>query len=984
MFSPALQTTNNFSWSSLSLTISILVVSLLLSAFILWRRYRSRRLLLRRVAELETLSAAGRAIVTAELDVAALSQLIAREAGQVIDNSTFQVGLFEEELYHILYWTIDGQEQEMPRTFDLRKNSGMVGWIRDSKQPLLVRDFHKEMDALPARPRYVSSAPPRSAVFIPLISGEEVIGVIAAQSPLPNRFNEEDLRRLMILANQAAAAIAHARLYAQARRRAAHLELVGQIARQINTSQDQAEIFDQVVRLTRQTFGFHPVSIFVVDPQTGEAVLEATTATELLDHHVRLAAAEGPVGMAIATRETVLSNVTGEDEHFLAHTGPTLAAMATTTRSEMVIPLFVDGEVLGVLDLQSSRTGGFTVAEKGTLAALAAEVAIALDKVRQLVRQQEQAWITTAQLQVAEAISRSADLDELVIAVTRLTPMLVGVSFCSILLWDEDTAVYRVSSRYCCTVDTTAADFENLEVAIGDWPALDAVHVGQQALTTHKIPAWFKRAVGAPSLAAATLFPISVTSRVLGIMIVGPLTATGDDGGREGHRRRQELLDDIAAQTAQAIESAYLRNAQQEEAWVNTALLQVAEAVNRLIDLNEILDTIIRLIPMLVGVESAIILVWDEEEQIFRIGPSHGIAAMGRGLLQTLELDRDEFAAITAQPADFLSPTATYYTVQLPPWLAKVLGTSKAYAFPLHARGQLVGALVVGTSAQNGGALSTRRLNILNGIAHQAATAVVNHQLYNEAAERSRLEQELSVAHEIQASLIPPGNPAIPGCSVASCWLAARQVSGDFYDFLPLANGNWGIVVADVADKGVPAALFMALSRTILRTVAFSIAFSRANPADVLMRVNEIIINDAQSDLFVTLFYAVWQPQTRSLAYANAGHNPPLLLRQSGKTHLLNGDGMALGVLPNAKIEGRTIPIHPGDTLLIYTDGVTEATNEDFDEFGMSRLHLTAETHKRRGAHEIMEAVVRAVKDHAGDTPQFDDLTLVVMKHENS
>ena len=980
MFSPALQPTNDFSWSSLSLTLSILLISLLLSALILWRRYRSRRLLLQRIAELEALSAAGRAIVTAELDVAALSQLIAREAGQVIDNSTFQVSLFEEDLYHILYWTIDGQEQETPRTFDLRENKGMVGWIRDNKQPLLVRDFHREMDTLPARPRYISPTPPRSAVFIPLISGEEVIGVIAAQSPQPNRFDEEDLRRLMILANQAAAAIAHARLYEQERQRAAHLELVGQIARQINTSQDQDEIFDQVVRLTRETFGFHPVSIFVVDPQTGEAVLEASTATELLAHDVRLVASEGPVGTAITSGETVLSNVTGEDEHFLALTGPTPAGLATRTRSEMVIPLFVDGEVLGVLDLQSSRTGGFTAAEKTTLAALAAEVAIALDKVRQLVRQQEQAWITTAQLQVAEAISRSDDLDELVIAVTRLTPMLVGVSFCSILLWDEDTAVYRASSLYCCTLEGATADFDHIEVAIGDWPALDAVHVGQQAMTTRKIPAWFKRAMGVPSLAEATLFPISVTSGVLGMMIVGPFEAT-DDG--EGYRRREELLYDIAAQTAQAIESAYLRNAQQEEAWVNTALLQVAEAANRLIDLNEILDTIIRLIPMLVGVQSAIILIWDEEEQIFRVGPSHGIDAMGRGLLQTLELDRHEFEAITAQPADFISPTATYYTVQLPPWMVKVLGTAKAYAFPLHARGQLVGALVVGTSSPNGRAPSARRLNILNGIAHQAATAVVNHQLYKEAAERDRLEQELSVAHEIQASLIPPGNPAIPGCSVASCWLAARQVSGDFYDFLQLANGNWGIVVADVADKGVPAALFMALSRTILRTVAFSISFSHANPAEVLMRVNEIIINDAQSDLFVTIFYAVWEPQTRSLAYANAGHNPPLLLRQSGNTHLLSGDGMALGVLPNAKIEGKTIPIHPGDTLLLYTDGVTEALTEDYDEFGMSRLHLTAETHKRRSAHDIMEAVVQAVKEHAGDTPQFDDLTLVVMKHEN-
>ncbi|HEX6384530.1 MAG TPA: GAF domain-containing protein, partial [Anaerolineae bacterium] len=785
MFSLAAQPTSDFPWSSLSLTVSILIVSLLLSAYVLWRRYRSRRFLVQRIAELEALSAAGRAIVTAELDVGALSELIAREAGRVIDNSTFQVGLFEDGLYHILFWSINGQEQETPRTFDLRENSGMVGWIRDSKQPLLVRDFHREMDALPARPRYVSVTPPRSAVFIPLISGEDVIGVIAAQSSLPNRFDEEDLRRLMILANQAAAAIAHARLYAQAKQRAAHLELVGKIARQINTSHDQAEIFDQVVRLTRHTFGLHPVSIFAVDPQTGDAMMEASSATELLEHNLRLAPGEGLVGAAIATRETVVSNNTGEDERFIAHIGPPSATLATVTCSEMVIPLVVNGEVLGVLDLQSPQAGAFTAAEKATLEALAAEVAIALDKVRQLARQREQAWITTAQLQVAEAISRSADLDELVTAVTRLTPMLVGVSFCSILLWDEDTAVYRGTSLYCCTVDTTAPDFDEIQVAIGDWPALDAVHVGQQALTTHKIPAWLKRAVGALSLAEATLFPISVASRVFGVMIVGPFeAAAGDNGGGDSYSRREELLYDIAGQTAQAIESAYLRNAQQEEAWVNTALLQVAEAVNSLIDLNEILDTIIRLIPMLVGVESAIILIWDEEEQVFRVGPSHGIDDMGLGLLATLQLDRDEFAAITPQSADFLSPGATHYAIQLPPWMVKVLGTSRAYALPLHARGRLVGALVVGVPSQNGRAMSTRRLNILNGIAHQAATAVVNNQLYQEAAERSRLEQELSVAHEIQASLIPPGNPAIPGCSVASSWEAARQVSGDFYDFL--------------------------------------------------------------------------------------------------------------------------------------------------------------------------------------------------------
>ena len=329
------------------------------------------------------------------------------------------------------------------------------------------------------------------------------------------------------------------------------------------------------------------------------------------------------------------------------------------------------------------------------------------------------------------------------------------------------------------------------------------------------------------------------------------------------------------------------------------------------------------------------------------------------------------------QPAETGTPNANYYAFKPPSWLGKVMKATQAYYFPLNARGKLVGALIIGSTAEAEQTLSLRRINILNGIAHQAATAVVNDHLYKEAAERDKLEQELNFAREIQASLIPNGSPPIPGCSVASFWSAARQVSGDFYDFIKLSNDKWGIVIADVADKGMPAALFMALSRTVIRTVALS----RSDPAEVLMRANKILDNDTQSDLFVTVFYAVWNPKTQVLTYANGGHNPPILLGQNGRSHLLSGEGMALGVIPQIYVAKNAVQVAPGDTLIFYTDGITEAMNEDFDEFGMDRLCHTVRTHSHKAASSIVTAITNAIDDHAGKTAQFDDITLVVLKN---
>ena len=973
------------------------------------RRRRSRQALVQRVAELEALSSAGRAIVAAELDVDALCHLIAQQAGQVIDNRTFQVGLFDGDFYEIRYWTIDGQHQPVPQCFALDAehehavaSGGLVGWVRDSQQPLLVRDFQREMDQLPARPTYHRDAPPRAALFLPLISGGQTLGIVAAQSDQPGHFSEQDLRRLTILANQAAAAIANARLFAQERTRAAHLELVTQIARQVNAADELDDVLEQAVNLTQRTFGFHPVTVFGLDPMTREVIVQASTLPQLnsnaADDHsppvVRLPVGRGIIGTAAATRQTVAVNNAHEDDRYLAQLDGVSTELNPVTAAEIAIPLLVNNELLGVLDVQSPQVGAFGATEQVVLEALAAEITSAVYKTQQLAREQEQAWITTAQLQVAEAIGRHDEPEEMLAAVARLAPLLAGVNLCAFLLWDDDDEAYS-GAALIDALGNEDPRFGGLRLAIGDWTALDAIHVGREPLNSTQVPAWLETHAS-PARACLRLYPLlSGATRRLGAMVVDlddgstcplPEAAANGSGPKDQRNafsaRREELMANVARQTAGGLESTYLRAAQQEEAWVNTALLQVAEAVNSLTDLNEILDTIVRLVPLLVGVDAVFILVWDEDRQLFQAGPSHGVSAMGRGLVETLEIDRDEFLEMSPQLAlDAGQPrlrSAGYYGMRVPGWLETVLSTGTAYNFPLVARGRLVGAMIVGLQRERGNRtpFSNRRINILNGIAQQAATAVVNNQLYRESADRARMQKELDVAHTIQASFLPDGSPSIPGCSVATYWQAARQVGGDFYDFLPLDDDKWGIVIADVADKGVPAALFMALSRTILRAVAFS----HGDPAYVLMRANEIIAREARSDLFVTVFYGIWDPATERFTYANAGHNPPLLLQPSGNFQPLPGNGMAMGILPEMQIKSQSIVLRPGETVILYTDGVTEALNEDFDEFGLERLQVAARAAARRPAAEVVRHITDSIRDHTGLTAQFDDMTLIVLK----
>ena len=234
------------------------------------------------------------------------------------------------------------------------------------------------------------------------------------------------------------------------------------------------------------------------------------------------------------------------------------------------------------------------------------------------------------------------------------------------------------------------------------------------------------------------------------------------------------------------------------------------------------------------------------------------------------------------------------------------------------------------------------------------------------------LQNELEVARQMQQSILPTQFPEGPDYSVYGKMEAARNVGGDFFDVLYLNDRRISLAIADVSDKGVPAALFMMSSRTLLK----SAAMGDTGPGDVLRQVNNLLQEDNEAGMFVTVLYGVYDPSNGEFTYANGGHNSPLVVHRDGTSMLLPlTDGIALGAAPNIQYNQNTVTLSPGDTVIFYTDGVTEAMNSEGEQFGLDRLRNLFTSTVPRDPEKTNLAVFKAVNDFVGETPQSDDMT---------
>ena len=858
---------------------------------------------------------------------------------------------------------------------EVELGQGLIGQAAQSGEMVVVEDVQAD-----DRFRFIPSLPEtKSEVVLPLKIEERVLGVMDVQSDQLRAFHPNDLLILDALAANIARAVEGAHLYTALRRRADQLTLIAEVSDAVTSSLDLKELMQKAAVLIHEKFAYPYVHLFTVHPNRGQVIYEAGSGTrsrKQIGYTIPLDGPQGIIPWVARKGETVLVNDVSQDDRYVESPFP-----PKNVRSELCVPLLFDGKVVGVLDVQSNELNAFTDDDRVIFEAVADNIASAIHNADLYASEQWRRQIADGLREVAVLLSANVGVEQVLDAVLVELYNTLPVDVSAIWLVEE-------GDLYLAAVHGCRADL--LEAARQDSPeasiALMSALVSERPVIRHpKDPIW-------PSGLAARFdgdySSIAAPLRV-GDQPVGVLTLAHSTPGRYGHEA-QAMTTTFASYAAVAIENARLYDSAQEQAYASAALLQVAQAVVSLNNLDEILGTIVRIMPILVGVDRSVLYLWDPEKEVNCPYEEYGLSEDDEmdfweseilaGASPLLDAVHDQ-ARLLAIPVDEGNSLHNWLRWEAPDGASEsaalVSNQQLLLAVPLLIKNDIFGILLV-QEAPGGLRFRARRLDIINGIAQQAALAIQNDRLQKETVIRERLETEVQFARQIQQTFIPETLPPLSGWDLAARWRTARQVGGDFYDVIELVDGRIGLFIADVSDKGIPAALFMALTRTLVHAAVIE----TESPAEALCRVNDLLIPDTRQGMFVTAVYAVLYPESGKLVYANAGQNPPLWFRQDGKIKRLTRTGMALGVVEGEKVEERRITLKKGDILLLYTDGLSEAFSPDGDLFGEERIIAALQAGKEKTAERLLQGIEGDLEKFVVDEAQSDDLTMLLLRRE--
>jgi phosphoserine phosphatase RsbU/P len=392
-------------------------------------------------------------------------------------------------------------------------------------------------------------------------------------------------------------------------------------------------------------------------------------------------------------------------------------------------------------------------------------------------------------------------------------------------------------------------------------------------------------------------------------------------------------------------------------------LQKAAQKISSILDLDELIDKIVTEVAQSFGCIEATIYLHDKENGELMLTGVCGCTVHGKGSRKKVREGMTGHVAVTGKmhyaPDVRVDP---YYIACEPSTLSEV-------AIPLLVDGELVG--VFSTSHHELDAFPPAQLRLLQSLCKHIAVAIRNAQRFSqERQERERMTRESQEARAIQQALLPKSSPYVPGFAVSGLSIPAGEVGGDWYDFIPFEDGCWGLVLADVSGKGTAAALLMSATRAMLR----SLVTTCGSPAEVLNKLNRLMVDDFPPGRFVTLIYAVLDPAQRSLTFASAGHLPPLLWDNNGSRFLQTELGMPLG-LTRGEFSDTKVSLAEGSRLLLYSDGITEAAGISGEEYGPRRLseHLLK-------AGDSTEAILTDVRKYVNGAGLQDDATVILVR----
>src|SRR5277367_584070 len=395
-------------------------------------------------------------------------------------------------------------------------------------------------------------------------------------------------------------------------------------------------------------------------------------------------------------------------------------------------------------------------------------------------------------------------------------------------------------------------------------------------------------------------------------------------------------------------------------------LQKAAQKINSILDLDRLIDKVVNDVAPSFGCIEADIYLHDEERGELVLACAHGCAGCevcGTG--HSLKIGKEGMVGYVAGTGQMrYAPDVR----KDPYYIGCEECTRSEVAIPLHVDGRLVGVFTASHPELD--AFPSEQLRLLQALCNHVAVAVHNARRFQqERSEREEMTREANEARKIQEALLPRCSPYIPGFAVSGLSTPAGAVGGDWYDFIPFDDGRWGLALADVSGKGTAAALLMSATRGMLRSLA-----SACCPSQVLGQLNQLLVNDFPSGRFVTMVYAILDPATRNVRFSSAGHLHPLLIEGSDARFVETERGMPLGIGSGDYSEAE-VHLAPGSRLLFYSDGITEATNPEDEEYGAARL----ERHfRQKGASA--ESILEDVRVFANGAGLHDDATVILVK----
>ncbi len=433
--------------------------------------------------------------------------------------------------------------------------------------------------------------------------------------------------------------------------------------------------------------------------------------------------------------------------------------------------------------------------------------------------------------------------------------------------------------------------------------------------------------------------------------------------------RDLDTLVGLANQIAVAIDNARLYREAKQEAMERQLLYEVGKKLSSTLNIDDVLKLILGSLQKVVGFDGGAVFLINEEKNEVSAVYSEGYGQADEEYVR-LKIGQGLVGWVAKTGEAVIVPDVTKDTryVQARP------ETKSEIVLPIKIDGRIIG--VLNLESNKGGAFNRKGLELITVFASQAAISIERAILHKKMLDSQRLEEQLAIARQIQATFLPKAKPSLAGYDIAGVNIPSGEVGGDYYDFIRIIEHHTGISIADVAGKGIPASLIMASFRASL------IAEIRNNYAIrvICKKVNALIYESVERENYVTAVYGVLDSKNDIFTFTNCGHNQPILLRRDDRVEFLKEGGLALGVVPDTDYEERPIFLQSGDLILFYTDGVTEARGLSGEEFGQGRLMSIMKDCRKLSAEEIIHKIYDEVKKFASESHIFDDLTMIALK----